>query len=357
MTFIYLDFTSIIIYNIIKIMTSFVDLKFINKISSRLERFKEKKKYLFNFRCPYCGDSKKSKWKSRGYFYRVKVDMFYKCFNCGIGANLANFLKKIDHNTYKEYVVEKFRGNTKQLKDAPKFAKFDFKPTKFIDKNILDDLKKISDLQTNHPARRYLTKRKIPEGFLDKLYLCDNWQKWVNKVKPGVLNVQHPNNEAPRLIIPFFDINDEVFAFQGRAFGKELPKYMTIKLDESKQKVFGLERINLHEKVYIVEGPLDSLFLPNSLAAAGSDLDLRIRPENQVYIFDNEPRNKEIVARMYKCIDSNNNIVVWPNDVKEKDINEMVISGKNIAQIRDIISKNIYNKLSALTKLNNWKRC
>ena len=109
-------------------MTSFIDLKYINKISPQLERFKTKKQNLFNFRCPYCGDSKKSKWKSRGYFYRVKVDMFYKCFNCGIGANLANFLKKIDHNTYKEYVMEKFRGNTKQLRDAPKFAKFDFKP-------------------------------------------------------------------------------------------------------------------------------------------------------------------------------------------------------------------------------------
>ena len=252
-------------------MTSFVDLKFINKVSSQLERFKEKKKYLFNFRCPYCGDSKKSKWKSRGYFYRVKVDMFYKCFNCGVGTNLANFLKKIDHNIYKEYVVEKFQGNTKQLKNT---SKFDFRPTKFVDKNILDDLKKISDLSNNHPARRYLIKRKIPESFFDILYLCDNWQKWVNKVKPGVLNVQHPNNEVPRLIIPFFDNNKNIFAFQGRAFGKETPKYMTIKLDENKQKIFGLERINLHEKVYIVEGPLDSLFLPNSLAAAVSDLDL-----------------------------------------------------------------------------------
>jgi len=263
------------------------------------------------------------------------------------------YLSNFKNSNYYWLFPTSGRGNSEtEIKLSKEFI-----TKKFVNKNILDDLKKISDLNNNHPARRYLLKRKIPEVFFEKLYLCDNWQKWVNKVKPGVLNVQHPNNEVPRLIIPFFDTNNDVFAFQGRAFGKELPKYMTIKLDENKQKVFGLERVNLHEKVYIVEGPLDSLFLHNSLAAAGSDLDLRIRPENQVYIFDNEPRNKEIVARMYKCIDNNNNIVIWPDDIKEKDINDMVVSSKNIAQIRDIISKNVYNKLSALTKLNNWKRC
>ena len=59
-------------------MSSYIDLKFINEISGRLGQFKKKGDYLFNFRCPHCGDSKKSKTKARAYLYQVKNDLFYK---------------------------------------------------------------------------------------------------------------------------------------------------------------------------------------------------------------------------------------------------------------------------------------
>jgi hypothetical protein len=178
---------------------------------------------------------------------------------------------------------------------------------------------------------------------------------FVNKVKPNTFS--HTKGEHPRLIIPFYDADGKVFAFQGRAFGKEQPKYLTIKLDENKQKVYGLETVNLQEHVTIVEGPIDSMFLNNCLAAAGADLTLRIEPDNITYIFDNEPRNKEIIKRMYDVIEKDYNLVVWPDDMRHKDINDMILSGMSKAEVQTIISNNTFAQLEALTKLSYFKKC
>ena len=332
-------------------MSSYIDLKFINDLSGRLSQFKKKTDYLFNFRCPHCGDSQKSKTKARAYLYRVKNDMFFKCHNCGQGQNLANFIKFIDPKLYEQYLLERYK---KSAPATPK-PKFDFKPTKFTNQTPIDDLKSIKDLPEDHPARLYCMNRKIPEKYFDKLFLSDKFMTLVNEVKPNTYKI---TKDHPRLIIPFYDTTGKVFAFQGRAFGKEQPKYLTIKLDENKQKVYGLDKINFQQPIYITEGPIDSLFIDNCLAAGGADLFLKnkIPNENITYIFDNEPRNKEIVKRMYKVIEQDFNVVIWPEDLQLKDVNDMIMSGLTKLELQDIISNNTYSKLSALTKLNYWKK-
>ena len=332
-------------------MSSYIDLKFINDLSGRLSQFKKKTDYLFNFRCPHCGDSQKSKTKARAYLYRVKNDMFFKCHNCGQGQNLANFIKFVDPKLYESYLLERYK---KSAPATPK-PKFDFKPTKFTDQTPIDDLKSIKDLPENHPARLYCVNRKIPEKYFDKLFLSDKFMTLVNEVKPNTYKI---TKDHPRLIIPFYDTTGKVFAFQGRAFGKEQPKYLTIKLDENKQKVYGLDKVNFQKPIYITEGPIDSLFIDNCLAAGGADLFLKnkIPNENITYIFDNEPRNKEIVNRMYKVIEQDFNVVIWPEDLQLKDVNDMIMSGLTKLELQDIISNNTYSKLSALTKLNYWKK-
>ena len=332
-------------------MSSYIDLKFINDLSGRLSQFKKKTDYLFNFRCPHCGDSQKSKTKARAYLYRVKNDMFFKCHNCGQGQNLANFIKFIDPKLYEQYLLERYK---KSAPATPK-PKFDFKPTKFTNQTPIDDLKSIKDLPEDHPARLYCVNRKIPEKYFDKLFLSDKFMTLVNEVKPNTYKI---TKDHPRLIIPFYDTTGKVFAFQGRAFGKEQPKYLTIKLDENKQKVYGLDKVNFQKHIYITEGPIDSLFIDNCLAAGGADLFLKnkIPNENITYIFDNEPRNKEIVNRMYKVIEQDFNVVIWPEDLQLKDVNDMIMSGLTKLELQDIISNNTYSKLSALTKLNYWKK-
>jgi len=332
-------------------MSSYIDLKYINELSARLGQFKKKGDYLFNFRCPHCGDSKKSKTKARAYFYQVKNDMFFKCHNCGEGQSLGNFLKFIDPKKYESYLLERYKGSAPST-PAPKF---DFKPTKFEQIDYFDKLIKISDLKDNHPAKEYIIKRMIPESFWSKLYLCNKFMSFVNEVKPNTF--PHTKGEHPRLIIPFYGVDGKPFAFQGRAFGKEQPKYLTVKIDTSKQKVYGLDRVNLQEHIYIVEGPIDSMFIDNCLAAGGADLTLRVSPDNVTYIFDNEPRNKEIIKRMQKVIDDGYNVVIWPNDLQLKDVNDLIISGLTKSEVADIISTNTYSKLSALTKLNDYKKC
>jgi DNA primase len=337
-------------------MTSYIDLNYISKLQPRLQQFKKKRDYLFNFRCPVCGDSKKNKTKARAYLYRVKTDMFFKCHNCGAGHNLANLIKLLDKPLYDQYIVERYKGS-KPVSEKNLFDKFKTNTKERLKTSPLQGLTPIKELDNEHPAKKYVINRKISEQFFDKLYYCKKFQDYVNKLRPGTFSSINKSYEHPRLIIPFYDVDNEVFAIQGRAFGKEQPKYLTIKLKENKQKIYGLERINLHKRLYIVEGPLDSLFLDNCLAAAGADLQLPVEKKDVVFIFDNEPRNKQIIDRMYKMIEKDYMIVIWPEGQKEKDINDMIINGKPKEEVQKIISDNTYSGLSALTQLNSYKRC
>ena len=335
---------------------SYIDLDYISKIQPRLQQFKKKRDYLFNFRCPVCGDSKKSKTKARAYLYRVKVDMFFKCHNCGASHNLANLIKIVDRNLYDQYLLEKYKGNKPSV-ELDLFKKFKNETKKKLKSSPLQKLIPFSEISINHPARQYLRDRKIPEEYFSKLFLCDKFQEYVNTIRPGTFVKLNKEYEHPRLIIPFYDVDNEVFAIQGRAFGKEQPKYITIKLQENKQKIYGLERVNFHKRLHIVEGPLDSLFIDNCIASAGADLILPVETKDVVFVFDNESRNKQIIDRMYKIIDNGYMIVIWPDNVKEKDINEMIIKGKTKQQIQKNIFDNTYSGLSALTNLNTYKRC
>jgi len=170
-------------------MSSYIDLRFINELSLRLSQFKKKGDYLFNFRCPYCGDSKKSKTKARAYFYRVKNDMFFKCHNCGEGHNLQNFIKYIDPSMSERYTLERYKGSAPSTQKP----KFDFKPVKFKDTGVLDNLKSINDLQDDHPVKKYIIKRMIPKEYYSKLFLCNKFMAYVNKHKPGTFHIQKVN--------------------------------------------------------------------------------------------------------------------------------------------------------------------
>ena len=306
-------------------------------LSPRLDKFKKLRDNLFNFRCPYCGDSQKFTNKARGYFYRKKNDFFYKCHNCGKGTTFSKVLQYIDPEMYKEFVMEKFTGpKTDEFKfEAPKFKKRDPK---------LENLTPINKLNGNHPARQFVESRQIPEEFYSDLYLCSTFFQWA-KIRS--------KQDHPRLVIPFRDESGEVFAAQGRAFGKETPKYLTVKFQD-KPKIFGLDRCDWSQRTYVVEGPLDSLFVDNCLAVAGADFEHHFpMKENVTIILDNEPRSREIIKRMENLIDKDYELVIWPDNVKEKDINDMVLAGD--ANIMHTIKNNTYTGLTAKLKLASWK--
>jgi len=335
-------------------MSSYIDTKFVNLLSNRLPKFKQKSDYLWNFRCPHCGDSQKSSTKARGFIYQKKNDLFYKCHNCGIGQSLGNLIKFLDPNMHKEYVLEKYKSG--RIKDEPEF---DFTPTKTLastthyDKT-LSQLKKFNELVITHPAKKFVYDRLIPKVHWDKLYFCHNFYRWTNDIIPNKFS--DLKYDHPRVVIPFFDRAGKFFAYQGRAFGKERPKYITIKFDETKEKIYGLDRINLNKPVMITEGPIDSLFLDNAIAFAGADAVVNIQHEQCTMIFDNEPRNEQIVNRMISAVDKKFNLVVFPESLKYKDINDMVIAGLTADEITTLIHSNTYCGLTAFQHINNWKR-
>ena len=328
---------------------SYIDTKYLNIIGPQLLQFKKKGDFLWNFRCPYCGDSQKSRTKARGFVYRKKNDLFYKCHNCGVGTTLGKLIEYVDSKIHKDYIMERYRSGVKTNNPEPEFK---FNVPIFRKRGVLKNLKSISDLSTEHPARKIVEKRLIPSEFLSDLYLCESFYKFTNTLVPN--KFPSLDGDHPRLLIPFRNEKGEVFAYQGRSFGKEQPKYITIRLDDDTTKIFGLDRIDDSKQVYAVEGPLDSLFLDNCIAVGGADL---VKLENDiVIIFDNEPRNREICKQMDSCIGFGKRIVIWPDSMKHKDINDMIMAGYVKEQIQEIIDDNIFSGASAKLRFSEWKK-
>ena len=348
-------------------MSTYIDIKYLNLLSTRLPKFKRKSEYLFNFRCPHCGDSQKSQTKARGFVYQKKNDMFFKCHNCGVGQTLGNLIKFVDPSMHKEYIFERFKeGKVVAKKEEPEF---DFTPSRLLKSKekpfaeftrydrALRQLRRFDELVQTHPAKQFVFDRQIPKEHFDKFFLATKFYEFCNEIQPGKFpDLKH---DHPRVVIPFYDRSGKFFAFQGRAFGKEQPKYITIKFDETKQKIYGLDRIDLNKPVMITEGPIDSLFLDNAIAMAGADADggITIQHQQCTMIFDNEPRNEHIVNRMISAVDKNFNVCIWPESVREgKDINDLIISGKSAGQVQSLIHNNTHSGLTALQNINNWKR-
>ena len=327
---------------------SFLDVKYINLISPRLNLFSRKKADLYNFRCPYCGDSQKRRNKARGYLFKIKNDFVFKCHNCGMGRTLSNFLKDQDSFLHDQYVMEKFKeGKSGKGTTVPK-PKFNFKEPKFVKHDT--GLEKISDLNISHPARVYLEQRGIKD--LEYFYYCPKFKEWTNSQKKTFDTLRQ---DGPRIIIPFKDKQGNLFGYQGRSLAPTAKiRYITIMLDEEQPKIFGLDRINTDESIYIVEGPFDSTFIKNSVAMAGSDADIRsFNWSDHIWIFDNEPRNREIVARISKAIERGDKVVLWPTKIKEKDINDMHLAGHDV---QTLVESNVYQGLEATLKFNTWKK-
>ena len=328
---------------------NYIDTKYINLVSVRLSKFAEKKKGLYNFRCPYCGDSQKYRNKCRGYLFLKKNDFIFKCHNCGVGRTLANFLKDQDNNLHDQYVMERYKeGLTGRATNTPDPV-FTFPKPKFGKKDICSELTKVSDLNKEHFAQGYLLGRGIKDT--SKFYFCPNFKEWTNKHKKTFDSIE---NDEPRIIIPLRNEKGALFGFQGRSLKINTNlRYLTIMLDEDAPKIYGLDLVDETKEIYVTEGPFDSTFINNSIAMCGSDVDLSHLNYKFVFIFDNEPRNRQIVTKIAKVIGEGHKVVIWPNNINEKDINDMILSGHDVQRV---IQSNTYRGLEAQVKFTQWKK-
>lgn len=336
-----------------------VDLKYSGILSTRLDRFvvKSTTPYRANLRCPICGDSQKSKTKARGWILEKDNSAIYYCHNCGASMALSRFIQFIDSNLYNEYVAdavlekkfgrqEESRPLDKLVNKQPKFKKVG---------SPLLSIKKISSLNFSHPAKKYVEKRGIPTDQHYKLYYAPNFEAWTNSLIPNKLSEK---TCKPRLVLPFIDKKGNVFGYQGRAFDKESIRYITIMLDENAPKIFGLDKVDFSRLYYVVEGPIDSLFIDNAIAMAGADANVNglENLHNAIFVFDNENRNKDIIKRMQNCLDKGYQVCIWPSNIESKDINDMILSGINSSDLETIIQQNAYSGLEGKLKLSYWRK-
>lgn len=340
-------------------MSLWIDHKYVGLISNRLQLFKQKGKEVYNFRCPICTDSDFKKTKCRGYIFNKSGKLRFFCHNCGASMILGKFIETIDRTLFDEYNREKFiENNFTDPVPVRKASVNNSSIPEFIKRDSpLSKLKKISSLPVDHPFKKYVMSRCIPGEEHFRLFYCEKFKDWVNSIIPG--KFESIEKDGPRLIIPFIDRENNVFGCQGRSLSNSGIRYITIMFDETKQKIFGLDRCNFNHTVYVFEGPIDSLFFKNSLAMCGSDLTLNqsIDKSNCTIVFDNEPRSKEIVKKISKYINTGFKVCIWPGNIEGKDINEMILNKYCSEELKIIIDKNTFSGIDANLRLQMWKKC
>lgn len=345
-------------------MSAYIDIQFLHAISYRLENFKKKSNDLWNCRCPICGDSSRNKKKARGYFFLGKNDLNYKCHNCGVSMGFGNFLKQFDDNQYKQYVIQRY-ADTAKVGPAKAHKKIqdvlDFSPpvfTKKPDPKLIDQIMdRLDTLPDDHEVIQYVTDRKIPRDAFSRLYFIPNVKDIIqlnSKYKESIITTE------PRLAIPFFDGSGKLLVVSLRGIRGESLRYINVKVDEDAPSIFGLDQVDPSKEILVVEGPLDSLFLDNSIACAGTSFgkidQLPIEKENLTIIFDNQPKNRDVGKLMNKYIEMGYKMVIWPDSVPGKDINEMIENGLTSAEIQTIINDNTFKGLAAKAKYAMWRK-
>ena len=327
-----------------------LDEQYIKIMGQRLLLFKPIGNNKYQCRCPLCGDSKKDKKKARGNFFMYKGSWLFKCHNCGKSLRIPTMLETAFPDLYDEYVMGKHKNRVTQKAKPHTTQKAIIRTTRNpINRTI--DLPKLSDLPDDHPAVTYAKDRKLPTKYLHDLYYAEKFNKWSNTIVPKTF--ANTNFDSERIVIPFRDEKGGIFAFQGRAIHPSKIKYLTVKIDPDKQKIFGLDRIDKSKPIYVVEGPFDSFFIENCLGTADSSLG----SIDGIYCWDNEPRSPIICKKIEDAINNGSSVVIWKKSNKFNDINDAIqYHGYDIARINELVKKRTFQGLLALAELHNWRK-
>lgn len=340
-------------------MSGYLDKKYVNLLSSSLRNFKRKGGNIFNFSCPLCGDSLSNPRKARGYVYSVGDDYLYTCHNqCGT-MPVAKLIKQVNSVLYDEYVkelmLEKYAPKTDIVESFQEQVKHkvEFSPA---------GLQRVSDLPPMHPCVRYVRERMIGPEWYPRLYYTPKFMEWTNTLIPEKFSEKALHYDRPRLIIPLISKEKIIFGYQGRLIDdldKSDQKYYSIMLDESYPKIFGLDMVDQSRTFYVLEGPIDSMFVPNSVAAAGSNLMQIagfINKKNAVLVFDNEPRHKDTCKYMYRAINQDYKLVIWPESWSDKDVNSMIQHGTSPELLIKTMKERTFEGLEAQLEFGMWRK-
>lgn len=334
---------------------SFIEEEYLRRISYRLRNFKSKGNHTFNFSCPICGDSQKKASKARGYAFDKGGSLITMCHNCGHSSSFPNFLRTVDPLIYQEFIMERFKnkalGRDETSSDDFDMAKMLSQPKK--PKTLFSTLTELKLLDDAHPAKQYALNRKLKIDEWE-LYYCEKFFTWAKTTTDKFEDVV--GKDHSRIVIPFKSKDGGYIGYTARALGDESPKYYRIFVtnDEDEEHIFGIDKIDDSKPVFVLEGEIDSLFLPNAVAVSNGKLSMFSHP-NAIYIPDGDRRNPHIVKHIGNMIDAGLKVCLLPDNLPGKDINELIIAGLTVEKIVDIINSNIYHGLTGKMKFNKWK--
>lgn len=344
-------------------------------LSSRLEMCTQISPTFYNARCPVCKDSKKDLTKKRFFIHEKGNTLRCYCHNCA-GTNkitsnvwISTFIKELHPDIYLRYSEQmaSMSDNNKQvsyintlinnpnnvkLSQFIKNKKESVYPKKIFNMVRLDIL---IDKAPNHLLSKYIVNRQIPKYTLNRLYATEDFKKDMLNVPSFKVQVEKLYDNTKAIIMPLFNSKNILIGFQAR-FMSDTFRFLTLMLP-NEDKIFGAEQLNTDIDHYILEAPLDSLHIKNSVATLDSNLNkASILSSNFIYIHDNQPRSKEITNIMEATIRRNDKIVIFSLDNKLKDVNDMITKGY-IKQdlIMEYIRNNTYQGEEAMDKFLEWK--
>lgn len=328
----------------------YVDLKYTRILSSYLSEFHEVGPELMRCRCPLCGDSKKSKFKTRGYLFVREGRVFFRCHNCGRGKTLYGLMSFVAPSLCRAYVFERFSKDGGQVRTAVPLANQTALATLEVEDSLLNDLESIADLPDGHHAKEYLRGRQISEEQFADLYFTENvrdFSKNIEKYKER--NIP----EHPAVMIPFRDDVGTLMFIQCRFLSGEI-RYMTLEI-QGGEKIWGMDKVDWNKKVYMVEGPFDAMFVDNCIAAAGGSLNASLKyvmnkaKAGVVLIFDRDyTTNNDVFRNLRDAVESNVPVVLFDAKFKAKDINEAITLGQfSRSNITDYLESRTFVGLGA----------
>jgi len=335
-------------------MSTITDHKYAQMISHKLLLFKRKSERVYNFRCPFCGDSQKNKLKTRGYLFEKSGGLIYKCHNCDVGTNLGKLIELVDPGLAKAYRLESYKEKVSSSTESEAFLIP--KTEKERPSIILDEmLPRLDQLPAHHRAVQYAKSRSLPKDRWNDLYYARDFKELetLNPAYEGRLASDE------RLVIPFRREDRLLTGVTGRAMGNSSLRYVTIRITDD-PLIYGLDRVMRGKTIYVVEGPIDSMFLDNAIAAGGTDFQralYSLNGENVVLVFDNQPRNKQVVKRVESYVQRGYPMVIWNSSWTYKDINDAILSGLSVSAVEHILNKSTFKGLALKLAIRDWKKC
>lgn len=342
---------------------------FVSRVGTELDLFSWKDAKVANCRCPYCGDSKKKKTKRRGYFFigqdkNGKQNGYaYKCWNCGITVSLYDFLEFKNPSLHREMKFEYIKKMKREEEfefrhESPKNVVKPEKPkTLPYRPDLMLQYPTIFELPTDHRARVYAEKtRMLPKESLMRIYYVEDFPGLVSELDPD----KDLSGSIPRIVFPLYTRDKELFGVSARCIGSESElRYITIKRPDSKHiKVYGLERYNPDKIGFCLEGALDSEFLVNAVSLTGASRLKRgsypFNPDTTIMVYDNEPRNRDIIKYMKQSLNNGLSVCVWGKDYPYKDVNEGIQGGWTSEMISNYIVENSFKGLQGLARMAAW---